>query len=158
MQKDLFHSPWLLSVLSGSSLPPAEQLLGQFSGYCLKSLYQKFLHVSSLAFQSTGETKKKRPKKWTNYVVIAGAKYSPNLRGGDFIVEFLQDKASKDHYSFAIIKFLDMFVIIKHVCYSLMGKIIFIEWNNHWKPLSEVQLRTCHNSLLCCFYQKLVQK
>ncbi|RMC15412.1 hypothetical protein DUI87_07603 [Hirundo rustica rustica] len=31
-----------------------------------------------------------------------GAKYPPNLKGGDFIVAFLQDKASKDHYSFVV--------------------------------------------------------
>lgn len=66
----------------------------------------------------------------THCIVIAGAKYSPNLKGGDFIVEFLQDKASKDHYSFVITKCLDMFIIIKLVCYSLMGKMIFIVQNN----------------------------
>lgn len=43
----------------------------------------------------------KESKKITHSIVIEGAKYPPNLKG-DLIVEFLNDKANKDHYSFVV--------------------------------------------------------
>lgn len=42
-----------------------------------------------------------------------------------------------------------MFVTIKLIYYSLMGKMmILMVWNNHWKLLSKVQLE--HTTILWC--------
>lgn len=48
---------------------------------------------------------------------------SPNTNGGDVRAEFLNDKASKDHCSPVVKEDLDMFVIIKLICY-------FFNWYN----------------------------
>lgn len=83
---------------------------------------------------------------------------SPNTNGGDVRAEFLNDKASKDHCSPVVKEDLDMFVIIKLICYFLIGIMILILLNKHLELLPKIQLRTCYNSLLCYSYQKILKK